>query len=44
LEDRRDEYESNAILIVVLGTVSGIIAGVLALGLSMSVLDAFWHR
>lgn len=44
LEDRRDEYESNAILIVVLGTVSGIIAGVLALRLSFGVMVDLWHR
>jgi hypothetical protein len=44
LEEGRGEYESNAILIVVLGTVSGILAAVLAIPLSMSVMDAFWHR
>lgn len=44
LNDGRGEYESNAILIVVLGTVSGIVAAVLALPLSLGVMDAFWHR
>lgn len=44
LDDGRGERESNAILIVVLGTFSGILAAVLALPLSLRVMDAFWHQ
>ncbi len=44
LEDGHREDPSNAILIVVLGTVSGILAGVLVLPLSVGVMDVFWHR
>jgi len=44
LENGRGEYNSKAMFVVVLGTVSGIIAAVLALPLSMSVMDALWYR
>lgn len=44
LEDGRGEYDSSAISIVVLGTVSGIVAAVLVLPLSFGVMVGLWHR
>jgi hypothetical protein len=44
LEDERSEYESNAILITVLGTASGILAGVPALQWSFAVMVNLWQR
>ena len=42
LEDKRPRLESRAIDIVVLGTVSGVFAGVLTIPLAMRVMEAFW--
>jgi hypothetical protein len=44
LEDAHDEYQSNTVLIITLGTVSGILAAVLALRLSFGVMVDLWHR
>ena len=41
LEDGRDKYESNAILIVVLGTFSGLLASIPALRVAFLAMDSF---
>jgi hypothetical protein len=43
LKDNGDEYELNIVLIMVLGTVSGLLAAVPALYLCMEVMNTFWH-
>jgi hypothetical protein len=43
LEGFRGGYNSNGVLIVMIGTVSGIVAAVLALPLSCEVMDTFWN-
>ncbi len=44
LKDGNREYEPNANLILVLGTVSGIAAAIPAISLSMVVMDTFWYH
>jgi hypothetical protein len=42
-QDSRDDYELNIAYIVVLGTISGLLAALPALQLSFKVLSALWH-
>jgi hypothetical protein len=44
LSDSHDEYDSNTTGIVTLGAVSGILAALPALQLSVYVMNYFWHK